>query len=169
MQIQQLQVAYDARADRLLLRIATAQREEISVLLTRRLVKALWPGLQRMLNSHLANPAPGMPAAESRNTADAGTFQAPFDDSNLSHPLGTEPLLAAESRLEPIEGPLCRIMLGETRARQVSFDCDQNLMQALCAMIRGTVVKAEWDLPLDDLPLPDTATPTPSNLPPTVH
>ncbi|MCZ4306778.1 hypothetical protein O4G98_18765 [Zoogloeaceae bacterium G21618-S1] len=168
MQIQQLQVAYDARADRLLLRIATAQREGISVLLTRRFIKALWPGLQRMLTSHLAKPAPGTQASPA---SDAGTFQTPFDDRKLSHPLGTEPLLAAESRLEPLEGPLCRIMLGETRARQVSFDCDQNLMQALCAMIRGTVAKAEWDLPLDDLPLPDTPTPapTPSDVPPTVH
>ena len=168
MQIQQLQVAYDARADRLLPRIATAQREEISVLLTRRLIKALWPGLQRMLNSHLASPTPGMPA-NAKDTGDAGSFQAPFDDSDLTHPLGADPLLASESRLEPKEGPLCRIMLGETRARQVSFDCDQNLMQALCAMIRGTVAKAEWDLPLDDLPQPDTATPAPASIPPTVH
>jgi hypothetical protein len=169
MQIQQLQVAYDARADRLLLRIATAQREGINVLLTRRLIKALWPGLQRMLNSHLAKAAPGIPVAKPTDAAEPGSFQTPFDDSNLSHPLGAEPLLATESRLEPIEGPLCRVMLGETRARQVSFDCDQNLMQALCAMIRGTVTKAEWDLSLDTLPLPDAATPAPTDIPPTVH
>ncbi len=169
MQIQQLQVAYDARADRLLLRIATAQREEISVLLTRRLIKALWPGLQRMLNSHLATNSPSAPAAAAGKAGDTGTFQAPFDDSNLTHPLGAEPLLASESRLEPLDGPLCRIMLGETRARQVSFDCDQKLMQALCAMLRGTVTKAEWDLPLDDLPLPDTPSPAPTDIPPTVH
>ncbi|MEZ5627786.1 MAG: hypothetical protein R3E34_09690 [Rhodocyclaceae bacterium] len=166
MQIQQLQVAYDARADRLLLRIATAQREEIGVLLTRRLLKALWPGLQRMLNSHLSRKVPGTRTAE----ADAsGTFKAPFDETDLAHPLGTEPLLATESRLEPLEGPLCRIMLGETRARQVSFDCDKALMQALCAMIRGTVAKADWDLHLDDLPLPEAVTPAPTDIPPTVH
>ncbi|MBT0963763.1 hypothetical protein [Denitromonas iodatirespirans] len=169
MQIQQLQVAYDARADRLLLRIASAQREEIGVLITRRLLKALWPALQRMLNSHLsAKPlAAHDPGGES--SPRGGRFDAPFDGDKLTHPLGTEPLLAAESRLQPLEGPLCRIMLGEPGARQVSFDCDRDLMEALCAMLRGTVTKAEWDLPLDDLPLPEALTGGPSDLPPTVH
>ncbi|KAA3653761.1 MAG: hypothetical protein DWQ11_07230 [Proteobacteria bacterium] len=169
MQIQQLQVAYDARADRMLLRIATAQREEIGVLITRRLLKALWPGLQRMLNSHLSRKAPGARTAEPTEVEASGTFKAPFDETDLAHPLGTEPLLATESRLEPLEGPLCRIMLGETRARQVSFDCDKALMQALCAMIRSTAAKADWDLHLDDLPLPEAVTPAPTDIPPTVH
>ena len=167
MQIQQLQVAYDARADRLLLRIATVQREEIGVLITRRLLKALWPGLQRMLNSHLsARPRLARDPDDHRSE---GRFDAPFDGDKLTHPLGTEPLLAVESRLQPLEGPLCRIMLGEARARQVSFDCDRKLMEALCAMLRATIAKAEWDLPLDDLPLPEADTPAPAGIPPTVH
>jgi hypothetical protein len=71
-----------------------------------------------------------------------------------------------ESRLQPLDGPICRVMLGEARARKVSFDCDRDLMEALCAMIRASVDKAEWNLDLDALPATETldasAEPTPT-------
>lgn len=172
MQIAQLQVAFDPRADRLMLRIASQAQEEFRIALTRRMVKALWPHLQRMLEGHLAAATPAespaasneaaAPAIESGETpsqgeasdADAGTYDEPFDDRNLTHPLGTEPVLAMESRLQPRKGAICRVVLGELRARQVTFDCDRELMQALCAMIRATVEKAEWNLDLDALAKP---------------
>ena len=159
MQIQQLQVSFDAREDRLLLRIATAEREEILVALTRRLVKALWPYLQKMLNGHLggsASPRPMLPGATASNPdapkgLGTASFSEPYQDKDLSHPLGIIPLLAMESRLQPIDGPACRISLGEIKARKVSFDCDRDLMEALCAMIRATTDKAGWDIDLDTL------------------
>ena len=172
MQIAQLQVAFDPRTDRLMLRIASQAQEEFRIALTRRLVKALWPHLQRMLESHLAAATPteapnssagaeapadeptAAPPQGEADAAGAGTYNEPFDDSNLTHPLGTEPLLAMESRLQPRKGAICRVMLGELRARQVTFDCDRELMQALCAMIRATVDKAEWNLDLDTLAKP---------------
>jgi len=175
MHIQQLQISFDAREDRLLLRIATAEREEIRVALTRRLVKALWPQLQRMLTGHLATEseepdtiemqdalaAPAAPAS----AADA--FAESFEGEKRSHPLGKTPLLAMESRLQAIDGPACRIMLGEIRARKVSFECDRDLLLALCAMIRATVDKADWNLDLDALTrAAETAAP---DVAPTLH
>ena len=169
MQIQQLQVAFDARADRLTLRIATAEREEVQVALTRRLVKALWPHLQRMLEGHLAGTDVAAPIADASTPAvDRGSYAAPYDDADLAHPLGVEPLLAMESRLQPVDGPLCRVMLGEVRARQVTFDCDRDLMLALCAMIRATVDKADWGLDLDALGAAVTPA-VPSENTPTIH
>jgi len=165
MQIQQLQVSFDAREDRLLLRLSTAERDEILVALTRRLVKALWPYLQKMLNGHLGGaeaPKPIVPAAQPSNARAAqdlgvGSFTERYQDDDLSHPLGVDPVLAMESRLQPIDGPACRISLGEIKGRKVSFDCDKDLMQALCAMIRATVDKADWDLNLDALAAAEAA------------
>ena len=184
MQIAQLQVAFDPRADRLLMRIASQTNEEFRVALTRRLVKALWPHLQRMLESHLAEASPAAPsdaptqAAEpakapqpnEETAAGTGTYSEPFDDSKLTHPLGDEPVLAMESRLQPRKGPICRVMLGEVRARQVTFDCDRELMLALCAMIRATVDKAEWNLDLDALAKPpESDRVTTKKISPTLH
>jgi hypothetical protein len=167
MHIQQLQISFDAREDRLLLRIATEEREEIRVALTRRLVKVLWPHLMRMLDGHLG-------AVESDHVATApspaaGRFDAVYDEDKLSHPLGIEPVLAMESRLQAIDGPACRITLGEIRARKVSFECDRDLLLALCTMIRATVNKAEWDLDLDALPFPEDTPSPPPVVTPTLH
>lgn len=171
MQIQQLQVSYDAREDRLVLRIATSAREEILVALTRRLVKALWPYLQKMLATHLKGDATPEPIVVGEDIdgepltpeLDAGSFSEPYDEADLSHPLGPEPVLAMESRLKPLDDAVCRITLGETRARTVSFDCDRDLMQALCAMIRATVAKAEWNLDLDALLVAESAAAAPES------
>ncbi len=191
MQIAQLQVAFDPRADRLIMRIASQAQQEFRIALTRRLIKALWPHLQRMLEGHLAaaspeaSPAsantapasttpaadPAQPAQQNEAAAEgAGTYNEPFDDSNLTHPLGTEPVLAMESRLQPRKGAICRVMLGEMRARQVTFDCDRELMLALCAMIRATVDKADWNLDLDTLAKPaETGSTTVRNISSTLH
>ncbi len=176
MQIQQLQVSFDAREDRLLLRISTAEREEILVALTRRLIKALWPYLQKMLNGHLGGadaPKPIVPSPAPSNAAPpqdlgAGSFAEPYQGDDLSHPLGLAPVLAMESRLQPIDGPACRISLGEIKARKVSFDCDKDLMQAFCAMIRATVDKAGWDLDLDALAVNESTEGAPDATP-TLH
>ncbi len=176
MKISQLQVAFDPLTDRLMLRIASQAQEEFRIALTRRMVKAVWPHLQRILETHLAAPAPAdataapsetpapaneapEPPAQSKTGADAaGVFSEPFEDSKLTLPLGAEPVLAMESRLQPRKGGICRVMLGELRARQIIFDCDRELMQALCSMIRATVDKAQWNLDLDALAKPaDTA------------
>ncbi len=171
MQIQQLQVSFDAREDRLMLRISTAERDEFRVALTRRLIRVLWPYLQRMLNGHLAGESTPQPIATADGESGAklgGSFNEAFDEAELSHPLGTAPIVATESRLQPIDGPACRVMLGELRARKVSFDCDRDLLMALCAMIRATVDKAEWNLDLDALPVPAESAPEPDATP-TLH
>ncbi|QID17844.1 hypothetical protein G3580_09440 [Nitrogeniibacter mangrovi] len=168
MQIKQLQVNFDAREDRLMLRIATAERDEIAVALTRRLIKVLWPFLQRMLEGHLAAESGTETEETLQATLGAGSFSEPFDEDDLSHPLGTDPVLAMESRLQPIDGPACRIMLGEIRGRQVSFDCDRDLLEALCAMIQATVEQADWDLDLAALALPEPTVVEP-DASPTLH
>jgi len=171
MHIQQLQISFDAREDRLLLRIATEEREEIRVALTRRLVKVLWPHLVRMLDGHLAGVEDDVAISEEPSSPSpaSGRFDAPYDEDKLSHPLGIEPVLAMESRLQAIEGPACRIMLGEVRARKVSFECDRELLLALCTMIRATIARADWDLDLDALPLPDEPHAPNPDATPTLH
>ena len=73
MSIHQLQIAFDAVQDRLVLRVATTANEEIRAHLTRRFVREIWPHLMRVLNGHLggAMPSSGVlqPTRPARTTA----------------------------------------------------------------------------------------------------
>ena len=83
--IHQLQIAFDAVQDRLVLRVATTANEEIRAHLTRRFVREIWPHLMRVLNGHLggAMPSSGVlqPTRPARTTAPSaspsGTTSSP--------------------------------------------------------------------------------------------
>ncbi len=146
MQISQIQAAADAIQDRLVLRIAGGNNEEIRVFVTRRFLKELWPGLVAMLHSHLgaATPAAGLPPP--------ADFSQPYRNEDPVFPLGATPLLPAEARIEPAGHGQCTLTLREPRERSLTFKLTAPLLQALCAMLRSAAETAQWDLALDNLP-----------------
>src|SRR5574343_1434482 len=107
MQVQQIQVLFDAVQDRLTLRIATSGNEEFRVFFTRRFLRGLWPNLVATLNGPLAaspQTAPALPEATSPATPAANTgqsaqsaFDTPFRADNPIFPLGAIPLLDTEA------------------------------------------------------------------------
>lgn len=146
MQVQQLQVVFEAIQDRLLLRVSTKTQEEIRVHITRRFLRELWPAMTAMLFGHLgshpAAPASGEPAS-------AGNFEHPYQNDNPILPLGSNPLLPAEAKLEPAGAGVCKLTLREPRERSFSVNLNADLLQALCSMLRATSRTAGWDLDLD--------------------
>jgi hypothetical protein len=58
MQIKQLQVAYAPEHDRILMRINSAENQEVRVWLTRRMVRMLIPSLDEMMQKLLASDRP---------------------------------------------------------------------------------------------------------------
>lgn len=146
MSVRQLQIANDSVQDRLLMRIATDDDEEIRVFLTRRFLREIWPHLRRMLASQLATvQAPVEGAAEH----EPSNFEQPFKEDNPVFPLGAKPLLASEATFESSEDGLSRMILREGRERYFSLNLNGELLQALCAMLRAASEQAKWDLALD--------------------
>jgi hypothetical protein len=152
MQIRQLQVYCENIQDRLTLRIATPVNEEFRVYFTRRFLRELWPHLTAMLAGHLATRPP-LEAHSDSETPGAQeqrpSFDEPFREDNPTYPLGTTPLLASEASLVAAGPGMARLTVSEARERSLNINLNADLMQALCAMLRASAEKANWDLILD--------------------
>lgn len=150
MSIHQLQVAFDALQDRLVLRLSTTANEEIRAHLTRRFVREIWPHLVRVLAGHLGGtPANREAPASDQSARNAGTFSEPFQDDQLTRPLGSTPLLVAECKIEIPDAGRCRLILREPRERSLVLELDKNLMEIFCSMLRAAANAADWGLPLE--------------------
>jgi len=151
MSVRQLQIANDSVQDRLVLRIATDDNEEIRVFLTRRFLREIWPHLSRMLG-HQLNQQTAAPARESDGDGDEGheasSFEQPFKEDDPVFPLGAKPMLASEATFESGEDGLSRMILREGRERYFSLNLNNELLQALCSMLRAASEQAKWDLGL---------------------
>jgi hypothetical protein len=111
--IHQMQVVYDQRADRLLWHIRTRAGALYSVWLTRRLMLRLWAPFQKLVAEASvpqvgSGQAMAVPAAQAMMAEVArhkplpgASFQAPFDAKVTSRPLGPEPLLPDNVELGP--------------------------------------------------------------------
>jgi hypothetical protein len=166
MQIRQIQIANNALEDRLHIRIATQDNEEIGVFITRRFLRELWPHLMTILLDHFvihSNTTSGV-----GNPKSTPSFDQAFSNENPAFPLGERPLLASEVNLEVVDeiknNKTVKITFREGHERNVSLSLDTDLLHAFCAMLRTACDQAAWDLTLDyskNRPVPSfTATPT---------
>ena len=161
MSIHQLQIAFDAVQDRLVLRVATTANEEIRAHLTRRFVREIWPHLMRVLNGHLGGAMPssrGPAADQARGT----TAPSASPSGRQAHPPAGQ-LAAVGGRMPDRgakRGPLPP-RTARARERSLVLDLDKNLTEVFCSMLRAAVKVADWDLTLDyDAPRPRPASPT---------
>jgi hypothetical protein len=155
MQIRQLQVACDQLQDRLLLRISTQDDEEYRIWLTRRFLRELWPHLSRLAGSEATTtPIVGEIPAD-----DPASFDQPFSEENATFPLGSTPLLSSEVKVDALADGAFDLTFREGRERSFQLSLNIELLQTLCAMLRAGAEHAQWNLALDDTPVPANATP----------
>ncbi|MGB4065029.1 MAG: hypothetical protein WBK19_14490 [Azonexus sp.] len=155
MQIRQLQVACDQVQDRLLLRISTQEDEEYRIWLTRRFLRELWPHLSRLAGKQAATtPIVGEIPAD-----DAANFDQPFSEENATFPLGSIPLLSSELKVDTLSDGTFNLSFREGRERSFQLAMNVELLQTLCAMLRAGAEHAQWNLALDDAPVPASLTP----------
>ncbi|MFZ2334298.1 MAG: hypothetical protein WAW35_05240 [Sideroxyarcus sp.] len=155
MQIRQLQVACDQVQDRLLLRISTQEDEEYRIWLTRRFLRELWPHLSRLVGKQMvAAPIGGeVPADEAIN------FDQAFSEENATFPLGSTPLLSSELKVDTLSDGTFNLIFREGRERSFQLAINVELLQTLCTMLRAGAEHAQWNLALDDAPVPASITP----------
>lgn len=161
MSIHQIQLRYEAAADRLLLQVRTRQAELYAVWLTRRMVARLRPHLRLAVTKlAVARAAPqSMPVPEARAMFEQAArerplpnadFQTRFEAEGSRHPLGTEPLLAGEVDLRGLPGGGLGLALREPRGRQLDLRLDADLATALLRLLDQALAGADWGLPADE-------------------
>jgi hypothetical protein len=177
MAIHQIQVRYDATADRVLLQLRTAQAEVYAVWLTRRMLQRLYPPFRHAVaQASMARATPqALPVPEARQMLEQAALQRslqgadfaqPFASADASHPLGPEPLLPDAADLRPGADGQLVLAVRETRGRRIEMALNADLAAALLRLLDSALVAADWGLPATAAP--DAAPPdgVPGQLPP---
>ena len=158
MNIHQIQMAYNAHEDRVLLRILSSERAEFRFWLTRRYVKLLWQVLLKLIEH---DPAAAVHADEKirrtvvgfqhENVVRGSEFAKPFEDGLNSLPLGAAPIL-----LSRISGK--QPDAKQPRQQQLSFHPEQGqgidlgvnteLLHMISKLLLDAVKQSDWDLKL---------------------
>lgn len=156
--IHQIQLRYDADADRLLLQVRDAQAQVYASWLTRRMMAQLHGPLRDTLARQamaLSSPT-ALPVPEARQMLEEvalqrplpGTqFDQPFASDGASHPLGAEPLLPGVVQFTPLAQGGLSLALQEAAGRRLELVLAADLATALLRLLDAALRAAEWDLP----------------------
>lgn len=162
MNLRQIQVAYDPREDRLLIRAASETpqgvREEVRAWVTRRLAAPLWEGIVQGMQAQAA----GQPIAEAvrreivgmqHEAAVAeqqaqGQFAAPFEQGAQSYPVGETPLLIDTFHLATGPGEPLRMILAPSEGAGFQLAMSGPLLHGFCRLLQNAVSEANWGLAL---------------------
>jgi len=172
--LHQMTVKYVPTEDRMLLRIATSEKTEYRLWLTRRFIATLWPALGGQLaqTADLSGLRPQAKASE----AAAGALQAPpavpskvrdavlgmehqaavqdsdfsrkHDEDTVDLTANSGPMVVVGAKVKPWDGQ--RLVLGFQTANDVNVTVtlDKKLLHGFCHMMATTVRSAEWGLEL---------------------
>lgn len=163
MNIAQLQFSFDAAQDRLLFRVNGADGAEMRVWFTRRLVKLLWPNLQKTLAHRMAQDVPA--ATTDANAMLVGMkhqehvakmdFATPYREPTQMVSTAAEPLLINRMDLTPQANGITRMLLQAVSGARIDMNLNDTLMHAFCSMLQQCCTQADWDV---ELPMAGFAT-----------
>jgi hypothetical protein len=171
MELHQLQVTYQQDEDRLLFRASFTSPDkplqEVRAWLTRRLVKNLWPGIVKALETQVTLNQPqaahakaeivGMEHQESvTKLAARGDFKTPFDAKAQTYPIGEAPILVTTAQFNITANQPVRINFAPAQGKGFEIAFPPQVMHGFCNLLREAVKTAQWDI---DLPLPGAVTP----------
>jgi hypothetical protein len=166
MKIHQLSVTYLAEQDRILVRVNTAEAEEMRMWLTRRLMLGLWPLLSKLLTKHLLKLEA---AGTSLEAADEGLkkmladfrkeeflkdadFDTPYKENQAQLPLGDEPLMITDVDAAPLPNGRLRLSFNErlpgvAKPRSFQMEMEPKLMQGMMHLLEQALGRSQWREP----------------------
>ena len=155
MNLEQIRIDFVAEQDRLVTRLASGDRSEILLWLTRRCVKLLWPLLVKMAESAPVIAQQPLPEArqallgmERESALSKANFSKPYDAAGRERPLGAEPIVVARINTgRNPEGKNVLVMLPQ-QGQGVTLALDDVLLHGLCKLLQDVVGKSEWDMVL---------------------
>ena len=167
MNIHQLNVQYDERHDRLLVRIKTVQEQEIRLWLTRRIgIKLVEPLQTTVARIESLDPAVTLADEESRKIlvdlkqedflkkADLNT---PYSEEKSELPMGALPMLVTEVTIHVHANGLTQLVIKdggdeEQEARTCTLNLQSFMVHGLLHLLQQAVHRSQW---LDPVEAPD--------------
>jgi hypothetical protein len=158
--IQQLNLGFDSEQDRLLLKVGLADDTELSVWLTRRMVKSLWLLLQGSADLNDANEhtlviqevpaelASEVLSAVNATLADASKPPLDFSTSYQANrtPIVDEPILAFHCGLVSHDDAHSILEIQAKDGKTIRIVLNVELLLALSNMLQLATKEAAWDL-----------------------
>jgi hypothetical protein len=166
--IHQIQITYDAGADRLLWQVRTVQAQLFSFWLTRRMTLRLWQPLKARIAQQMAPVTPGAvltpqaremldEAARSQPLPQAD-FKAPFKSDGVQRPLGEEPMLVSEVNLTHDPQNALLLQWRDAQGRTLTLRLERDLSLAVLRLLEAALVRADWGIALVAAPTADAPT-----------
>ena len=157
MDIHQIQVKYDALADRLLLQIRTRDEQLFPIWLTRRMVIRLWPHFRGMVSglavSRTSPTAMAVPEARDmlaeaarERALKSADFKTEFNASAAKQPLGPEPVLPTAIDLRPAKGQAVVLVIRDAHGRSLELAFGEDLAHGLLKLVESALAASEWGL-----------------------
>jgi hypothetical protein len=157
MRLRQLKLDFVPEQDRLLMRIATSEGQEVLLWLTRRCVRLIWPMMIKMVESNPRVQLPGASAEaraallglEHERAMRAADFSKPYEERSLARPLGEEPMLVTrvQSRREENGAHVLTLLPGSGQG--IHLTLDEGLLHSCCRLLQNAVAKADWGFKLE--------------------
>lgn len=172
-----MQLRYQPAADRLLWQLRTTGGDLYAVWLTRRMVRLLWPPLNKLVTH--AGIVQTMPHASVLPEAQAmlaqaalerplpgASFSEPFIAQAQTEPLGPEPLLPEAVDLGPGDGGQgLQLQLREPGGRSLGMQLSDDLSTGLLRLLEQALAGADWGGPFTAAAAPQAPGPaTPRTL-----
>lgn len=152
----QLQMKFNPREDRILMRINSDREEEFRFWLTRRFVERLIPMLNQEIQRGAAVRVDTDPSSRRHAVAFAhehsvaqGDFTTPFREAAREYPLGETPLLAGRSALKRNERGGLVLDIAPLDSQGVSLTITPEILHIICALLSKALKQAGWGLSLD--------------------
>jgi hypothetical protein len=161
--LHQLQLTYRSEQDRLLLRILLTDQDqppqEIRAWLTRRVVRQLWAGIVKGMETKIVLEQPlaaqakaeivGMQHQEAvSGSRERGEFAAPFREDAQSFPIGQEPILVNAAHFTLKAGEPLRINFTPAKGMGFEIAFQPPVLHSFCSMLQESVKAADWGLVL---------------------
>ena len=169
-QLHQMTVEFVAAEDRLLLRVNTTGRLEYQMWLTRRLVQGIWRlmvGAFAEAPEIKAQPAPRVKRAimsmQHQEAVETADFKTERETATAPPPGMDGPQLVTAVQCGRVSNSVRRLSFRTSAGKDINVNLTEEMMHALCHLIRQGAEKAGWNLELSigdaaSAPIPPDAT-----------
>lgn len=154
-QLHQMTVTYRPEHDRMLLRVSTRELVEFRLWLTRLMVKNLWKNLVKRFESVpqvAAQAAPGAREAvmsmRHQQAVQQSDFSKKHEAPKQPPPPEDEPLLVTGFDCAAVNEKVTRLSLRTLQGQAVNLNLNEELLHALCHLIKTAEKQADWQLGL---------------------
>jgi hypothetical protein len=144
-QLHQMNISYNPREDRLLLRVSSKGGDEFRLWLTRRYTGMLINVLKQELTKYGGEPTLAS-SDETKKMIKAGAFQQNYEDGNARFPLGESGVLGFRINTGLAGEGVMRLELLPEQGQGISLNLDKTLLYMLHNLIAQGIDQAGWHL-----------------------